>query len=408
MKKRLLLPIIFVTILVCSYAQSGGFLTARGKEIITKNGLPFLIKGTNLGNWLVPEGYMFKFTNVNAPRNINEAFSQLIGPDEVAGFWKEYQDNYITEADIHFLKMCGANSIRIPFHYKLFTNEEYLGTVDSGRGFKLLDRVIGYCKKEGIYALLDMHCAPGGQTGDNIDDSWGYPYLYESEKSQALTVAIWQRIAKKYRNETTVMGYDFLNEPIAHYFEVDKINPYLEPLYKRILEAIRTVDKNHLVFLEGAQWASNFKIFNPSTDTKIVYSFHKYWTDTTQKVIQSYLDFRNKNNVPIYLGESGENKNEWINSFRKMLERNNVGWHFWPYKKMDSKSNMVTFKLPDNYQKIIDFAKTPRNSFQDIRKATIEKRADIKLILNQMIINSRFENCTFNKEYIEALGLSTL
>jgi aryl-phospho-beta-D-glucosidase BglC (GH1 family) len=347
---------------------------------------------------------MFKFSNVNSPRLINGVLSELIGPDKTREFWNDYLDNYITAADIHFLKKIGANSIRIPFTYKLFTSEEYLGSTDSTRGFRLLDRVIGYCRKEGLYVILDMHAAPGGQTGDNIDDSWGYPYLYENEKSQELTVAIWQKIAARYHNETAVMGYDLLNEPIAHYFDKEKLNPMLEPLYKRIMSAVRIVDKNHLFFLEGAQWGSNFKIFHPSDDPKVVYSFHKYWSDTTQKVIQEYLDFRDKYNVPLYLGESGENKNEWITSFRALLERNDVGWHFWPYKKMDSQSSVITFRQPDNYQKIVDYSQTTRNGFQEVRKAAIGDREEISSILKMMITNSRFENCIPNNGYIKALG----
>ena len=101
------------------------------------------------------------------------------------------------------------------------------------------------------------------------------------------------------------MGYDLLNEPIATFFNADEFNPYLEPVYKQLTAAIRTVDKNHILFIGGAQWDSNFKIFGKPFDSKLVYTFHKYWTEPTQNVIQDYIDFRDKNNVPIYCGETG-------------------------------------------------------------------------------------------------------
>src|SRR6201996_1579240 len=273
-------------------AQTGKFITVRGKEIIGPDNKNFLIRGTNLGNWLVPEGYMFKFTNVNSPRLINEAFAELLGPEEVKTFWKKYQDTYITAGDIHFLKASGMNSIRIPFNYRIFTTENYMGQNNPNRGFELLDRVIGWCKKEGLYVILDMHCAPGGQTGDNIDDGYGYPFLFKSKASQQMAADIWHKIAAHYANNTTVMGYDLLNEPIATFFDANDLNPSLEPVYIKLTKAIRTVDKNHILFIGGAQWDSNFKIFGKPFDSKLVYTFHKYWTDVDQKVIQEYVDFR--------------------------------------------------------------------------------------------------------------------
>jgi aryl-phospho-beta-D-glucosidase BglC (GH1 family) len=102
-----------------------------------------------------------------------------------------------------------------------------MGDNDSMRGFHYLDRVVNWCREEGIYVILDMHCAPGGQTGDNIDDGYGYPFLFENEASQEQCARIWQRISDHYKNETTIIGYDLLNEPIAHYFEKEKLNPLL-------------------------------------------------------------------------------------------------------------------------------------------------------------------------------------
>ena len=398
----LLLPLICFFNLT---AQQQKFITTKGKEIIGVDGKPFLIRGTNLGNWLVPEGYMFKFNKTSSAKLINESFNQLIGPVATRAFWKKYLDNYITEADIHYLKSTGINSIRIPFNYRLFTNEDYMGGEGEARGFALLDRVIGWCKKEGLYVLLDMHCAPGGQTGDNIDDSDGYPFLYESKENRALTTTIWTKITKRYKNETIILGYDLLNEPIPHFADTAKFNPMLEPLYKAITKAIRAVDKNHIVFLGGAQWDSNFGIFGIPFDSKAVYTFHKYWTDTTTAVIQDYINFRNKYNVPIYCGETGENKDAWVGGFRNTLEKNNIGWHYWPYKKLNNESGFITFKMPQFYEQVIQFADTTRSSFDEIRKVRPVKAAEIKTAMEGFLNNCQFKNCTINKGYIKALGL---
>jgi len=379
------------------------FVSTRGQNIILPDGTPILLRGINIGNWLVPEGYMFKFTHTNSPQRINELLLQLLGPEETKKFWKQYRENYITKEDIVYIKKIGLNSIRIPFNYRLFVSEDH-DTRFAGPGFDLLDRVIQWCKEVHLYVVLDMHCAPGGQTGDNIDDSYGYPFLFESEEAQQLTINLWKEIAQRYANETIVIGYDLLNEPIATYFDASKFNPKLEPLYKRIVAAIREVDTNHIVFLGGAQWNNNFSVFGPPFDKKVVYTFHKYWCDTTQAMVQEYADFSNKYNVPIWMGESGENTHQWIDAWRRLNERNNFGWCFWPYKKMDATSSIVSIRRTAEWDSIITYAKAPRVTYEEIRKA--RPSADvIKKAFAEYLENCKFKNCTVNEGYLKALGL---
>jgi hypothetical protein len=404
--KKLLLLLAAVMCMSVTNAQKKKFIYTEGKNVMLPDGKPFIMRGANLGNWLVPEGYMFKLKDVNSPRMINQAFTELIGPSAMDSFWNTYLNSYVTAADIHYLKSIGMNSIRIPFNYRLFTNEKYLGVSNPNHGFEWMDKLISWCKKEQLYLLLDMHCAPGGQTGDNIDDGDGYPFLFESEKDQQLTADIWKRIASRYKNESIIIGYDLLNEPIATYFDADHFNPKLEGLYKRITAAIREVDKNHLIFLGGAQWDSNFAPFGTPFDSKLVYTFHKYWTSPTQEVIQPYIDFSNKYNVPIYCGETGENTNEWIDSFRVTLENAKVGWHFWPYKKMDDSRCIVQFKRPAHYDSVITYAETAKKNFADIRKFRPQNMELIKQTLNEYLKQCLFENCFPNKGYMKALGFS--
>lgn len=403
MKFKVLFAVLVM--FICHQLYSQTFISVKGKEIIGTDGKPFLMKGTNLGNWLLPEGYMFKFKQASSPRLINELFSELFGPAETKQFWKQYLANYITKGDIHYLRSLGMNSIRVPFNYRLFTDEYYMGDHGIQRGLALLDSVVKWCAAEKMYVLLDMHAAPGGQTGDNIDDSYAYPFLFESKDDQELLCSIWVKIATHFKNNTTIMGYDLFNEPIPHFFDAAYFNPLLEPLFKKVTAAVRTVDKQHLIFLEGAQWASNFSAFGKPFDDKLVYQFHKYWTATTIDVIQPYIDFRNKYNVPIYCGETGENDDAWVESFRKLLEQNNIGWHYWPYKKMKNTRGIVSFDQPENYELIIQYADTARNSFDAIRKNKPTNLDAAKKAWYQFIQNSRFEHIWPNKGYIKALGL---
>jgi endoglucanase len=381
-----------------------GFVTVRGRQFIAPDGRPLLLKGINLGNWLLPEGYMIKFKTANSPRLISAVINELIGEDDAREFWKQYRERYITQGDIRFIRRAGFNSVRVPFNYRLFVTETDPPAL-RGPGYKLLDRVIEWCAAEKLYVILDMHAAPGGQTGDNIDDSWGYPFLFDSPARQELTARLWAELAARYRSQRIVIGYDLLNEPIAPYFDIDRLNPKLEPLYKRITTAIRQVDRNHIIFLGGAQWNTNFKVFGPPFDDKLAYTFHKYWVDPGPAGIQEYVDFSRRHNVPLWMGESGENSNEWIHAFRTMLETNSIGWCFWPYKKMDSPRCIVSIPKPADWDAIVSYANLTNRSFAELRLHRVPKET-VQKALAEYLENMRLERCVVNEDYLNALGLS--
>ena len=378
------------------------FIKTKGSNLVNSKGERIILKGTNLGNWLVPEGYMFKMDQVNSPYKIDELLQELIGPDSLNVFWKGFLDNYITHKDIKYLKSIGCNHIRVPFNYKMFTDDLYMGERNSG--FKYLDRIIDWCKQEELYVLLDMHCAPGGQTGDNIDDSYGYPFLFKSKSSQDLMTEIWVKIAKKYKDEPIIVGYDIVNEPIAHYFkkELDVLNHELFLLYKRIIKEIRKVDTQHTIFLNGSIWSTNFDVFEELNDPNVVYEFHTYWVDVTKSVIQPYIDFRDKHQVPIYVGETGENTDQWIHDFRVLLDENDVSWCYWPYKKMNNTRGIMNFDEPESYHLISEYAKSDRSSYAKMR-ANRPNISEVQIALNKYLENSLYKNNFVNKGYTKAL-----
>jgi aryl-phospho-beta-D-glucosidase BglC (GH1 family) len=398
-------PLSVVVLLLCVFAGPGakaqaGFVHASGKELVDGAGKPLLLRGTNLGNWFEAEGYMFHLgDSAQSPREIEELSYELIGPAKADAFWKEWRENYITEADIDRIKAMGFNSVRVPIHWKFFD-------ADNAEGFQLLDHMVQWARKDHIYIIIDLHCAPGGQTGTNIDDSYGYPWLYLSPEEQKHTIAIWRRIAAHYRKEPIVLGYDLLNEPIPHFPQLQRFNGDLEPLYRRISTAIREVDRNHVLILGGAQWDSNFKVFGPPFDKNTMYTFHKYWTATDASVIKEYVDFRDKYNVPIWLGESGENTDQWIGAFVKTLEANNVGWCFWPYKKMDAGSSVVTFDRPAHWDAVIALSKMPAGTGSaEKRIAARPSPEDAQAAFNDLLVKARFSSENVNPGYVGALGL---
>ncbi|HKB90655.1 MAG TPA: cellulase family glycosylhydrolase, partial [Opitutaceae bacterium] len=304
-------------------------------------------------------------------------------------------------ADIDFLAQTGCNTLRVPLHYKYFLEEK-------GEGFRLLDRLVEWSRKAGLSLIFDLHCAPGGQTGTNIDDGRGYPWLFESASSQEQLLQVWKNIARHYRNESVVIGYDLLNEPIPAFPAFDKYKSALEPLLRRVLETIRTVDSHHIIFLTGANWDSDFKILSPPFAKNVAYTFHKYWMPPTEASIREYLDFRERYNVPIWIGETGENKDEWIADFRKLLDDQHVGWTFWPFKKMESTAGFLHFDRPVHWDEIVAFAKLPQGTGADQVKANLLVRpsqADIKESFADLLRQIELTHCIPNRGYIEALGL---
>ncbi len=393
-----------------SESLASDFLRVEGKDIVDSHGNKFFIKGTNTGNWLNPEGYMFGFRKVNSPHMIDEAFRQLVGPTATKAFWQKFKDNYITEADFAFIAECGANTVRIPFHYKLFTAEDYMGLNDPEEGFRRIDDCVGWARSHGLRLILDMHDCPGGQTGDNIDDSYGYPWLMIDDEAQREFVDIWRRIAERYADEDVIIGYELANEPIATYWEGEEremLNSRLEPLYKHATAAIREVDRNHIVLLGGPQWNSEFGNFSDWTfDDNIMYTCHRYGGDPTPEAIGSYIEFRDRTGRPMYMGELGHNTMEWQSRFADTLMDANIGYTFWPYKKI-ADSAMTGVEAPEGWHaELVEFVEAPRGSYAEIREArrhcTPERG---QALLDAYIENARAEKMLRHDDYIRSIKL---
>jgi len=385
-------------------AASPDFIRAEGKRLVDARGERFSVKGINLGNWLVPEGYMFKFTRARAPHEIARVIEALVGPEEAAHFWTEFRDVYVAAQDIRFIKAAGFNTVRVPLDWQLFMKAGGGGEDRfAGEGWALLDRLVEWCREAGLRVIIDLHAAPGGQTGVNHDDGTGFPLTFYVPRYRRLTIALWRELAAHYRNEPTILGYDLLNEPISPYSDEGYLNPRLEPLYRDIVAAIRSVDANHVVLLAGAQWSTSFAVFDRPFDTNAVYTYHKFWADPTRASLQRYLDFSNRWNVPLLIGETGELTNAWNDAFRRLHERFGIGWCFWPYKNLESNAAVISIAKPAGWDRL---AHAGDLLIEASGPVPLPPRDEAHAILDRYLDAAKFKNGRINAGYLESLGLA--
>lgn len=394
-------PVIQFTLILLfaiGTVHAQGFLKAEGKQIVDSKGNPVMLRGIGLGGWMLQEPYMLKLSDVAGTQyEIRRKISELIGQENTGKFYSAYRHNMIRKRDIDSLKAWGFNSVRLPMHYNLFTlpieNEPVAGRntwLDAG--FSLTDSLLSWCKANRIYLILDLHAAPGGQGRDRpiADIDTTKPRVWESKANQLKTIELWTKLASRYSNEEWIGGYDLINETN---WKMDGNNP-LKNMFLEITEAIRKVDTRHIIFIEGNQFANDFTGLVPPWDNNMAYSFHKYWSETTTETIQRFLDIREKYAVPLWMGESGENSNDWYKAAVNLFESNNIGWAWWTIKKIGSESGLMNVREPKGYQRIIDFwsGKGPKPSGEEAMTTFMELAENMKL-----------EKCMINYPVIEAL-----
>jgi hypothetical protein len=369
--------------------RSAGFVRAHGTEIVDGDGRPLLLRGVGLGNWLLAEGYMWKFGDaLSSARQIEARIEDLVGPEAAAAFWSRFRGEFIAEADIARIAELGFDHVRLPINSRGVINDDGSFRAD---GFAHIDRVIDWCERHGLWILLDLHGAPGGQTGTNIDDSPNNkPELFMDDKYRKLTVELWSEIARRYRDSTTVMGYDLLNEPLPnewqHVYPAELIDLYVE-----LTAAIRAIDPDHLIMYEGSQWATNWSIFTRVLDPNSVLQFHRYWCAPERFNIAEYLDARDRLQLPIYMGEGGENTPEWIYTATRLYEQHNIGWNFWPWKKLDTRTSPVSANAPEGWERIADpAAHLDAETAQGLLDAMLDNIALERCVAREDVVNALF------------------
>lgn len=202
-----------------------------------------------------------------------------------------------------------------------------------------------------------MHTVPGCQNPDwHSDNPSNYAAFWDFKDHQDRTVWLWTELAKHYASNPWVAGYNPINEPC------DPLHTRLPTFYDRLEPAIREVDPNHILWLDGNTFAMEWKGFEHVLPN-CVYALHDYTMmgfptgsrfrgTSEQKVAleRQFLrkcQFMHEKKVPAWNGEFGpvyansrdedaaEINQERYNLLGAQLEvydKYQIPWTIWLYK----------------------------------------------------------------------------
>jgi endoglucanase len=305
------------------------------------------LRGIGLGNWLNLEHFMLGIPGTDG--EIRAAIETTYGPTDAQRFWNRYHSIYTAEADLEFVRALGLNSVRIPINFSRFA----LGDEDLAAESILreLDRALAYASRCGLLVIIDLHAAPGGQNPDwHCDNATGAAGFWQDEAHRTKVIRLWERLASHYCDNTTVAGYDLLNEPC---FLDDANGSLLVGFYEACIAAIRRVDPHHIIFIEGNRYARDFSMFQRNLDDQIAYCLHYYpflQLPNELRAPNAGVTLRERLFVetslaqlvddlqkPIWCGETGHalhlsDSAPILLTFLRMLEELNVSWALWPLK----------------------------------------------------------------------------
>ncbi len=350
--------LLFISILQAQQNKSSTKeyrLKVSGDHIINQKGETVYLRGFGLGGMLHMENFIDGYTaNEEAMR---EGLKKAMGQKKYDLYFDNFLKSYFTEPDAAYIQGLGLNLIRIPINYRLFEDDMDPGVIKE-RSFAYLDSVVTICARHHIYTIIDLHVLPGSQNQHwHSDNPTHVASFWIHKEFQDRAIHLWEVIAKRYKNNDWIAGYDLINEP------ADPTGEKLFPYYKRLCGAIRKVDPDHLLFLEGDHYATDFDKFTEIWDN-VVYTNHDYATpgfisggdypgytrerfynkDTLEKDFLKKSEFMFSRHVPLWVGEFGpvytgdpkkdEMRYQVLKDQLAYYNKYKVSWCIWLYKDM--------------------------------------------------------------------------
>ena len=385
-----------------------GFLHTDGRRMVNGDGQTVVLRGWGVGNWLNPEGFMIggpsffggaDLASFSTPRryergrSVDLVIRELCGSAFVEEYQKKWIENYFNETDIKLMAELGYNSVRLPLDSRLFLDEEP-GIHWNEENFKVLDRVLDWCEAHKIYAILDRHAAPGGQSALPCDDGVdNRPHTFTEPESRERTMLIWEEIAKRYCDRWIVGGYDLLNEPLSGPGNL-YLMPELARFYTEVIERIRKYDKDHMFTLEGAIFSMDLDIFEQDYDPEChnwCIHTHFYGFSPEIRDLYRFLEMSQRCNVPIWIGEGGSDATS-NTIFYEIAGAFDMGFALWSWKSAALggmvQERPLAHRLPAGWEQVQKYCSDggPRPSYLEAQK-----------IFREMLELIKTENCTLDR-----------
>ena len=198
---------------------------------------------------------------------------RALGPARYALFFERFIDAFFDDDDAAYLASLGLNHVRVPFNYRHFEDDDRPFELKAS-GFALLDRVVDICERNGLYAILDLHALPGCQNMDwHSNNPTHHAQFWVHRHFQDRVVHLWEALAERYKGRAAVAGYNLMNEP------GDATGTRIKPFYDRVVAAVRAIDPDHVIFLDGNRYGTEFTAFeNADVYPNTVYAAHDYKT----------------------------------------------------------------------------------------------------------------------------------
>jgi hypothetical protein len=229
---------------------------------------------------------------------------------------------------------------------------------------KHLDGLLPVCEELGIKVLIDLHTPPGGRNAASECQ------MFHEQRFQEAFLKVWDKIARRYRGNKTVWGYDLVNEPVEGVVSAELMDWHA--LAAKTAKAVRAIDPDHAIVIEPAPWGSPASLdwFDPLDVPGVVYSVHMYiphqfthqgvyenpkgleypgkiagkFYDKEQlrKALQPAIDYQRDYGVHIYIGEfsairwaPGKSAYNYLRDVIDICEENNWDWAYHAFREWD-------------------------------------------------------------------------
>ena len=327
-------------------------LRVEGARIVAGSE-PLLLRGFGLGGWMNMENFITGYAGTESQQR--RALRSVLGDEGYERYFARFLSVFFTDRDAAFLQDLGLNSVRIPFNYRHFESDDAPFEIRA-EGFRLLDSVVDACARHGIYAILDLHAVPGAQNQHwHSDNPTQWAHFWGQRQFQDRVVNLWEHIADHYRGNPWVAGYNPVNEP------GDALGTTIGPFYRRLESAIRAVDPDHILFLDGNRYSTQFdQLGDPLPNC--VYTAHDYALpgfvdggpypgvsrgqyidrDRIEETFLARTEYMRDSGTPIWVGEFGPvytgdpekdaQRRRLLEDQLEIFERYDASWALWTYK----------------------------------------------------------------------------